>query len=141
MKKVLYYIILMAILISVKNAYAIPPIVVEPEPGNGVGSCATVNPNGTITYGNTDYENETAFFNALTNGIGYPFEASYANNSFVPQEEPEPTTTREYNEADGSYTIKDSEGNVIGFEGKRIYTVGEANLVSGKVNTVKLRYK
>ena len=42
---------------------------------------------------------------------------------------------------DGSTTIRDQNGHLLGFKGKRIYTVEEANAVSGKVNTVKLRYK
>ena len=42
---------------------------------------------------------------------------------------------------DGSYNLIDNEGNIVGYKGKRIYTVEEANKVSGKVNTVKLRYK
>ena len=43
---------------------------------------------------------------------------------------------------DGSYSVVDVNGNLVGFKGKRIYTVGEANLVSKPTgNTVKLRYK
>ena len=42
--------------------------------------------------------------------------------------------------SDGSMAIY-KEGKLVGYKGKRIYTVEEANKVSGKVNTVKLRYK
>lgn len=42
---------------------------------------------------------------------------------------------------DGSYTLFDNNGNIVGFEGKRIYTVEEANMVSGQKNTIKIRYK
>jgi|GEM_PF-6159987 len=51
------------------------------------------------------------------------------------------TNIKEYNPADGSYTIKDENGNIIGFEGKRIFTIDEANQVAGKVNSVKIRYR
>ncbi len=51
------------------------------------------------------------------------------------------TNIKEYNPADGSYTIKDENGNIIGFEGKRIYTIDEANAVAGKTNHVKIRYR
>ena len=47
-----------------------------------------------------------------------------------------------YNENDGSYTIFDKNGNVIGYKGKRIYTVEEATKLSKEPgNTFKLRYK
>ncbi len=51
------------------------------------------------------------------------------------------TNIKEYNPADGSYTIKDENGNIIGFEGKRIYTIDEANQVAGKTNTFSIRYR
>ena len=44
--------------------------------------------------------------------------------------------------ADGSYTLYDEEGNIIGFKNKRIYTVEEATLLtSPKGNTFKLKYR
>lgn len=43
---------------------------------------------------------------------------------------------------DGSYSIVDANGNVIGFKSKRIYTVEEATKLSKPTgNTIKLRYK
>ena len=46
-----------------------------------------------------------------------------------------------YNEKDGSYTIYDKDGNFLGFKGKRIYTIDEANAVAGKTNTFSIRYR
>ena len=44
--------------------------------------------------------------------------------------------------ADGSYTLYDGDGNVIGFEGKRIYTIEEANQVTKPTgNTVRIKYR
>lgn len=44
--------------------------------------------------------------------------------------------------ADGSTTFYDADGNVIGYRGKRIYTVEEASKLSKETgNTFKLRYK
>jgi len=44
--------------------------------------------------------------------------------------------------ADGSYTIYDENNNIIGYKGKRIFTVEEANKVSKPTgNRVSLRYK
>ena len=44
--------------------------------------------------------------------------------------------------ADGSYNIYDEEGKIIGFKGKRIYTVDEATLLAKpQGNTFKLRYR
>ena len=44
--------------------------------------------------------------------------------------------------ADGSTTLYDSDGNVTGYRGKRIYTVEEASKLSKETgNTFKLRYK
>ncbi len=52
------------------------------------------------------------------------------------------TNIKEYNPDDGSYTIKDENGNIIGFEGKRIYTIDEANAVTKPMgNTVSIRYR
>ena len=43
---------------------------------------------------------------------------------------------------DGSYTLRDAENNFIGFKGKRIYTIQEANQVSAPTgNRVSIRYK
>ena len=42
---------------------------------------------------------------------------------------------------DGSYTIFDADNNFIGYKGKRIYTVKEANQISGKKNKVTIRYR
>ena len=43
---------------------------------------------------------------------------------------------------DGSTTYFDDDGNIIGYKGKRIYTIDEATLVSKPTgNTFKLRYK
>ena len=42
--------------------------------------------------------------------------------------------------ADGSSAMY-KNGEFVGYKGKRIFTVEEANKISGKVNTVKLRYK
>ncbi len=41
---------------------------------------------------------------------------------------------------DGSIKVTDAEGNVH-FEGKRIYTIEEANTVAGTTNHVKIRYR
>jgi len=47
-----------------------------------------------------------------------------------------------YNEKDGSYTIYDKDNNIIGYKGKRIYTIQEANQVSAPTgNRVSLKYK
>ena len=43
--------------------------------------------------------------------------------------------------ADGSTTIKDASGNLLGFEGKRIYTIDEANEVAGAKNRVSITYR
>ena len=44
--------------------------------------------------------------------------------------------------SDGSYTIYDKDGNIIGFKGKRIYTVDEATLLAKpQGNTFTLRYR
>ncbi len=42
--------------------------------------------------------------------------------------------------ADGSTAIYE-DGKIIGYEGKRIYTVDEANQVAGKTNTFSIRYR
>ena len=43
---------------------------------------------------------------------------------------------------DGSYNIYDADGNIIGYRGKRIYTVEEATKLSKPTgNTFRLRYK
>ena len=43
---------------------------------------------------------------------------------------------------DGSYNLYDKDGNIIGYKGKRIYTVQEANKVSKPTgNRVSIRYK
>ncbi|MBR1914871.1 MAG: hypothetical protein IJ830_00320 [Alphaproteobacteria bacterium] len=64
------------------------------------------------------------------------YAVTYTDNSFIP------TTTKEYNEKDGSYTIKDAEGNIIGYKGKRIYTIEEANLVAKPTgNTIRIKYR
>jgi len=53
-----------------------------------------------------------------------------------------PGPTKVYNEKDGSYTIYDKDNNIIGYEGKRIYTIQEANQVSAPTgNRVSLKYK
>ncbi len=45
-------------------------------------------------------------------------------------------------ESDGSTTIYDGKGNIIGFKGKRIYTVDEATKVaSPKGNTFSIKYR
>lgn len=44
--------------------------------------------------------------------------------------------------ADGSYTLYDENGNIIGFQGKRIYTINEATLLTKpQGNTFKIRYR
>jgi len=50
-------------------------------------------------------------------------------------------TNTEIKNADGSYTIVDKDGNILGYKGKRIYTIDEANQVSGKTNTFTIRYR
>ena len=43
---------------------------------------------------------------------------------------------------DGSYTIFDKNGKIIGFKGKRIYTVEEASMIASKKgNTFTLKYR
>jgi len=50
--------------------------------------------------------------------------------------------TMEYDERDGSYIIKNAAGEVVGWKGKRIYTVDEAEKLSKKTgNKFKVRYK
>jgi len=44
-------------------------------------------------------------------------------------------------QANGSRVYYDANGKLIGYQGKRIYTVKEANEVAGKKNTLKIRYK
>ena len=41
---------------------------------------------------------------------------------------------------DGSTTLY-KNGNVVGYKGKRIYTLEEANIAAGKKNIIKIRYK
>ena len=43
--------------------------------------------------------------------------------------------------SDGSKTVYDLSGNLIGYKNKRIYNIDEANQVAGKVNSVKIRYR
>jgi len=63
------------------------------------------------------------------------------------QENPEPSlpstpTTTSVQNADGSYTIYDENGKIIGFKGKKIYTIEEATLLSKPTgNQLKIRYK
>ncbi len=42
---------------------------------------------------------------------------------------------------DGSYALYDKDGNLLGYKGKRIYTIDEANQVAGKTNHVSIRYR
>ena len=42
---------------------------------------------------------------------------------------------------DGSKAIYDLSGKLLGYKNKRIYTIDEANQVTGKVNSVKIRYR
>ena len=42
---------------------------------------------------------------------------------------------------DGSSTIKTWSGNIIGYKGKRIYTIEEANAVAGEKNRISIRYR
>jgi len=47
-----------------------------------------------------------------------------------------------FKNADGSYSLYDENGNLIGYKGKRIYTIKEANEVSAPTgNRVSIRYK
>jgi len=62
---------------------------------------------------------------------GYKF-AAYADKVIYPS----------VKNADGSYTLFDNDGNIIGYKDKRIYTVEEANKVSKPTgNRVSIRYK
>ncbi|MBR1915211.1 MAG: hypothetical protein IJ830_02055 [Alphaproteobacteria bacterium] len=54
-------------------------------------------------------------------------------------EHPAPAIIRE-EQPDGSVKITDAEGNVR-YEGKRIYTIEEANAVAGDKNRVSIRYR
>ena len=137
MKKEIYSIALIIALISVENAYA--------KPSSSPDGCATVNSNGSVTYNGQTFDNEAAFFESLFNRSGYPFESSYINNSFVSQTdiqgEPETPTVFREEQPDGSVKVTDVEGNVH-FEGKRIYTVEEANLVAKPTgNTIRIKYR
>lgn len=49
--------------------------------------------------------------------------------------------TKMVENSDGSYTVQNYDGTLAGYKGKRIYTVNEANNVTGKKNTLKIRYK
>ena len=43
--------------------------------------------------------------------------------------------------ADGSYTLYDRKGNFKGFKGKRIYTLEEANAITGSNNRISIKYR
>ena len=43
--------------------------------------------------------------------------------------------------ADGSSILYDLGGNFVGYKGKRIYTIEEANAVTGKKNRVSIKYR
>lgn len=44
--------------------------------------------------------------------------------------------------SDGSYTVYDDNGNIVGFKNKRIYTIEEVSaIVKDTGNTIRLRYK
>ena len=43
--------------------------------------------------------------------------------------------------SDGSKTVYDLSGNLIGYKGKRIYTIDEANQVAGQKNRVSIKYR
>lgn len=78
---------------------------------------------------------------AVLTALGLTNLLDHVDTYTPPSNTPQPTTTMQQN-TDGSYTIKDADGNIIGFRGKRIYTVEEAALVSKDTgNTIKLRYK
>ncbi len=68
--------------------------------------------------------------------------AGYEKGTYnMAQVQSKSTNTIEQNH-DGSYTIKDSAGNIIGYKNKRIYTLEEAEKVSKPTgNTFKIRYK
>lgn len=42
---------------------------------------------------------------------------------------------------DGSYALYDANGRFLGYKGKRIYTIDEANAVAGEKNRVSIKYK
>ncbi|MBR2299552.1 MAG: leucine-rich repeat domain-containing protein [Alphaproteobacteria bacterium] len=69
--------------------------------------------------------------------------AGYQKGTYNMIQAPMRSSNKEiYNENDGSYTIVDKDGNVIGYKNKRIYTIEEATKVSKPTgNTFKLRYK
>ena len=68
------------------------------------------------------------------NNDGSTTEYNYdADGNFV--------STLVYNSNDGSIASYDFDGNLIALKGKRIYTVDEANKVSGDKNRVSIKYK
>ncbi len=79
---------------------------------------------------------------ALENGLKSKFPSSWENiyNGITIISASSEANLMQQN-ADGSYTIKDAEGNIIGYKGKRIYTIEEANAVAGPVNRVSIRYR
>ena len=77
---------------------------------------------------NGNYSECSSFVNAL---LGITIEDEQRANA--PQ-------SQRFELSDGSTKIIDADGKVH-YEGKRIYTVDEANQVAGKVNRVSIRYR
>lgn len=51
-------------------------------------------------------------------------------------------STQEIHNSDGSITLKDADGNIIGFKNKKIYTINEATSVAKPVgNTIRIKYR
>ncbi len=68
-------------------------------------------------------------------------QAGYEEGSYNMVQATPKSSNTEVKNADGSTTIYDKDGNFLGFKGKRIYTIDEANEIAGTTNHVKIRYR
>ncbi len=84
----------------------------------------------------TAYDNLRAYVLGELNDV---FDSDFGMVGYVPSRLKANETTEKNN--DGSYTIRDANGKIIGYKGKRIYTIEEANQVAGEVNTIRIRYR
>ena len=112
----------------------------------------TVNDDGSITVYSGNKNNGgsligtfSSFEEYIASSLGENFldilDSDFGRVGYVPSRlQSSGSSTLSEKQSDGSIKMTDSNGNVY-YKGKRIYTIKEANEVSGKKNKVTIRYK